>query len=127
MRGLARRSHISAHEISASIRTVMTHIDDVVGRMRDVVALAADSVHGTRETSTILTQIREQTADLSAQVSLVAVNTQQQSQAVAEIAAHVELVHQGSARNSQVAAQTAGIARHLAQLSGSLKPLGGLS
>ncbi|EXF96318.1 hypothetical protein HK44_021565 [Pseudomonas fluorescens HK44] len=118
VRRLALHSQESAAEISRNIESVQQHIKDATVQVSDLSNLAHRSAASSEAVCTLLNQVQQRTKQLTGQVDLVAVSTEQQGKAVAEIAELADRVRQGNADNLQAADQARSIAHHLAHLTG---------
>lgn len=116
VRNLAMHSQRSAAEITMNIDSVQQYIGAVTEHMANLSDLAIHSVTRSEDVRSALQKINQQSAKVTEQVSQVAINTQEQSQAATEIAALTEQVRQGNEENIRASDQTRAIARHLAKL-----------
>ena len=82
---------------------------------------ARESVKHSNGASDVLAKIDTQAVAALSSVHQIASGTQQQSVNSSEIARHVEQIAQSAETNSRAAGETAGMAAHLAYLTGGLR------
>lgn len=116
VRKLAQSSHQSASDISDHIADVSEQIRQAHDCMGELLQQARDRVSDTRAVESFLAQIQDRAVAVSEQVTSVASNAQEQSEAVNEIARQVDRVHGSVEENSRTAEQTSLIARHIQAL-----------
>ncbi len=116
VRALAKRSHLSANEISDRIQQVTQDISAVVQSMEELRDLTQCSVKSTHQAQDSLTGIQEFSRQLSERVFAIATNGEQQSLAAGEVSQRIEEVYEAASRNSEKADQTAKVALHLSDI-----------
>ncbi|HCF3627078.1 chemotaxis protein [Pseudomonas aeruginosa] len=116
VRRLAQHSQESAAEISRNIESVQQHIQGATVQVAGLSEQAQRSARSSEAVCNLLDQVQRCTRQLTEQVDLVAVSTEQQGKAVAEIAELADRVRQGNADNLKAADQARTIAHHLAHL-----------
>jgi len=121
VRKLAQRARTSANEITQTVEAIQTEIQQATTHMSAASVQARESVKHSNGASDVLAKIDTQAVAALSSVHQIASGTQQQSVNSSEIARHVEQIAQSAETNSRAAGETAGMAAHLAYLTGGMR------
>ncbi len=121
VRMLAQRARRSADEITRTVATIQSEIEQAVVHMGAASDQARESVAHASGATGALAQIDAQALIALDSVHQIAAGTQQQSANSADIARHVEHIAASAQGNSQAATETAGMAAHLARLADGMR------
>ena len=121
VRKLAQRARTSADEITHTVGTIQSEIQQAVAHMNSASGQAQESAAHASGATEALAKIDAQAAAALDSVHQIAAGTQQQSVSSSEIAQHVEQIAASTHQNSHAANEAAAMASHLALLANSMR------
>ena len=115
VRSLALRSRESANEITDSIATVQSHMNEVKNQSKQVMNKARDNVSSIKHVEDTLVALDNTIDHIAIKMQVITTTATQQSAATDEISENIENLLHRTNQNSVIAQETVNVAEYLAK------------